>query len=106
MRTREASGWNSLISLPNAETAKSIHLNNKHSGDELLYTHGGKNGFHAFRTISISVELFANDQGYPGTPAKRHVIQGLSFFPVFKTTFLHFVAEEQCQFPKKGKIGL
>ena len=38
-----------------------------------------KNACHAFRTISISMELFAKDRGHPGAPAKMHLIHKLCF---------------------------
>ena len=84
-------------SLLNAVTANSIHLNKKHLDDEVLYTHAGKNGFYASRTISM--KLLAKDQGYlPGAPSKRYVIQGLSV----QNHFPHFFVEWQCEFPRKG----
>ena len=66
----------------------------------------GKNVCHAFRTISISMELFAKDRRHPGAPAKIHVIRELSFFgsKTFFSTFSPIGSEDFEE--TGGKMGL
>ena len=97
-----ARGLNGILSESSKRCNREFHSYQQQAFGQWITVHGrGKNGCHAFLTVSISMEVSVKGQEYPGVSAKRHVIQGLSFFRFLKSLFPIFPSKGSANFRKK-----